>query len=499
MRRAEKEWVGDWPHLFGAGFFRLSSSPRKEEIFLLSLSKHGEFKPVTYKIFAAREEWLQDPIALFALLVGDQSGFLLESAEGPQKLARYTIIGWAGNEYVFNHGGRKELTKLLKKQRLPLLKELEPFYNGFVGCISFDLSYREEKHRLNNYPTKTDLFGFPGAILLDPRYVVILDRQERLCKVVVNGAGGSDSLEEIIRKLENPWENQQPAHGQVGRYSVRARYSKFKFEQMVRQVKDYIAAGDVFQVVLSQPFYGPTQLAPLTVYRNLRQLNPSPYHYFLQLGGYHIIGSSPEMLVRVKGGQVETRPIAGTRPRGKNTEEDKRIAAELLGDDKERAEHLMLVDLGRNDIGRVARPGSVKLKDFYHIEKYSHVMHLVSSVQGQLAAEVDSIDAFWACFPAGTVSGAPKVRALEIIHELELEGRGLYAGAIGYFSAGGDLDTCIAIRTIVMNGQAAQVRVGAGIVADSDPEREYMETIHKGNAMFKALGWEVKFDDIDDR
>ncbi|AVX20388.1 MULTISPECIES: anthranilate synthase component I family protein [Carboxydocella] len=447
-----------------------------------------------YRIIAAQDHWLQDPSLIFEQLVGSGTGFLLESSEGPQKLARYTIIGWDGEEYIFADD-REELSKLLKKNKFPLLKELEPFYNGFVGCISFDMAYREKEHRLNECGRKKDIFQFPGAILLRPRNVIILDRQEKQCKVIVNSPGLNREVEEIIKQLKQiqavalSKDKQNPTI-----QPAKALYAKADFLNMVEKAKDYISAGDIFQVVLSQPFYGLTTRQPLDVYRDLRNFNPSPYHYYLQMGDYQIIGSSPEMLVRVKDGWIETRPIAGTRPRGRTDVEDSKIAAELLGDEKERAEHLMLVDLGRNDIGKVARSGTVRLKDFYKIEKYSHVMHLVSSVHGELGDEYDSVDAFWSCFPAGTVSGAPKVRALEIINELEADGRGLYAGAIGYFSSAGDIDTCIAIRTIVMQKNQAQVRVGAGIVADSDPEREYWETIHKGNAMFKALGWEVKIE-----
>jgi anthranilate synthase component 1 len=256
---------------------------------------------------------------------------------------------------------------------------------------------------------------------------------------------------------------------------------------MVRIAKEYIAAGDVYQVVLSQRFEAEIAVDPFTVYRALRHVNPSPYMYFIRMGGVSIVGSSPEMLVRVEGARVETHPIAGTRPRGRSVEEDQRLAEELKRNEKERAEHVMLVDLGRNDLGRVCEYGSVRVPQFMGLERYSHVMHLVSIVEGRLAEDRDRLDALASAFPAGTVSGAPKVRAMEIIAELEHEPRGIYAGAIGYLDFAGNLDFCIAIRTVIITGRTACIQAGAGIVADSNPAAEYEETHDKAKAMLRAV------------
>jgi anthranilate synthase component 1 len=269
--------------------------------------------------------------------------------------------------------------------------------------------------------------------------------------------------------------------------SIRSNVSKGRFLQQVRRAKDYIRAGDIFQVVLSQRLETTVRAKAFDIYRALRRVNPAPYLFFLQMGEDAVLGSSPEMLVKITGEEVEYRPIAGTRPRGANVAEDQRLEKELLSDEKERAEHIMLVDLGRNDVGRVSRYGTVRVPDLMFVERYSHVMHLVSSVRGKLRDDTDAWDAFWACFPAGTVTGAPKVRAMQIISELEPTRRGLYAGSVLYFDLSGNLNSCIAIRSIVVRHGTATVQVGAGIVADSVPEREFEETMNKGRAMLRAI------------
>ena len=269
--------------------------------------------------------------------------------------------------------------------------------------------------------------------------------------------------------------------------------AKKRFFGMVEKAKEYILAGDIFQVVLSQRFQVPFELPPFALYRALRRLNPSPFLFFLDFGGFSVVGSSPEVLVRVRDGKVTIRPIAGTRPRGKTTAEDKALAAELLADPKELAEHLMLLDLGRNDVGRVAEVGSVEVTEQMNIENYSHVMHIVSNVEGTLDAKFDAMEALFAGFPAGTVSGAPKVRAMEIIDELEPERRGVYAGCIGYFGADGEMDTCIALRTAVVKDGTMYVQAGGGIVADSDPEAEFQESRNKARALIRAAEEAVKF------
>jgi anthranilate synthase component 1 len=272
-----------------------------------------------------------------------------------------------------------------------------------------------------------------------------------------------------------------------GELEVRSSYTRQGFEEHVRRAKEHIAAGDIYQVVLSQRFEADVTVDPFTVYRALRHVNPSPYMYFIRMGGVSVVGSSPEMLVRVEGSRVETHPIAGTRPRGRNAEEDMRLGEELKRNEKERAEHVMLVDLGRNDVGRVCKYGSVRVPQFMGLERFSHVMHLTSIVEGQLADDRDRLDALVSCFPAGTVSGAPKVRAMQIIRELEPIPRGLYAGAVGYVDFAGNLDFCIAIRTIIMSNGKAFAQAGAGIVIDSNPTAEYEETRDKARALLKAL------------
>jgi anthranilate synthase component 1 len=291
-----------------------------------------------------------------------------------------------------------------------------------------------------------------------------------------------DFLErELRRDLSHP-------HAKAGKsIEVKSNIPRERFLEMVKTAKEYIAAGDIYQVVLSQRFEAEITADPFTVYRALRHVNPSPYMYFLRMGKVSIVGSSPEMLVRVEGGMAQTHPIAGTRPRGKSDEEDTRLAEELKRNEKERSEHVMLVDLGRNDLGRVSQFGTVRVPQFMGLEKYSHVMHLVSIVEGKLADDQDRLDALVACFPAGTVSGAPKVRAMEIIAELEPDRRGIYAGAVGYLDFAGNLDFCITIRTLVITGDRAMVQAGAGIVADSNPSAEYQETQDKARALIRAL------------
>ena len=298
-------------------------------------------------------------------------------------------------------------------------------------------------------------------------------------------------IHRIQEILQEPLARRKPTGDfparRVARAPVRSNFHKREFLRAVRQAKEHIRAGDVFQVVLSQRLQTRITVEPFEVYRALRRVNPSPYLFFLQLGADSILGSSPEMLVKVDGEEVEYRPIAGTRPRGKNPKEDAELERQLAADEKERAEHVMLVDLGRNDVGRVCRFGTVRVPELMFVERYSHVMHLVSSIRGKLRPEVDAWDAFWACFPAGTVTGAPKVRAMQIISDLEPTRRGVYAGSVLYLDFSGNLNSCISIRTMVIRNHRAYIQVGAGIVADSVPEREYQETLNKGQALLKAI------------
>jgi anthranilate synthase component 1 len=320
--------------------------------------------------------------------------------------------------------------------------------------------------------------------------------QHRILIIANARVTGNDDLESLYgfacakiqfleRELERGLSHPQP--GTPSALDIRSNHTREQFEAQVRAAKEYIAAGDIYQVVLSQRFEADVAVDPFTVYRALRHVNPSPYMYFIRMGGVSVVGSSPEMLVRVEGTRVETHPIAGTRPRGRTSEDDVRLGEELKRNEKERAEHVMLVDLGRNDVGRVAERGSVHVDSFMHVERYSHVMHIVSNVTGRLDPSKTSFDVLRACFPAGTVSGAPKIRAMEIIDELEPTRRGPYAGAVGYFSFSGNMDMCINIRTVVLKKHQAYIQAGAGIVADSNPEHEYEETCNKARAMMKAV------------
>jgi len=344
-----------------------------------------------------------------------------------------------------------------------------------------------------------DPIGIPDAVLVRPTIIVVFDavkdsitivtpvRPEKNVDARAALARAVERLARVVESLDRPL-NKSLSEQDTGPIDAPAKSNTTpdEFKSMVRKAKEYIAAGDAFQVVLAQRFEAPFTLPPFSLYRALRRTNPSPYLYFLDFGQFAVAGSSPEILVKVSGGVVTIRPIAGTRPRGATPHEDKALEEELLADPKERAEHLMLLDLGRNDVGRVAAIGTVNVTDQFFIERYSHVMHIVSNVEGKLAGNRDALDALVAGFPAGTVSGAPKVRAMQIIDELEKEKRGLYAGCVGYFSAAGEMDTCIVLRTALVKDGKMYVQAGAGIVADSDPDFEQQECINKAKALFRA-------------
>lgn len=461
----------------------------------------------------------ETPIRLFQHFAKEDHAFLLESVEGGAKWARYSFIGTdpfmmlygKNGEMVLEHKGEKQRLgdkpiELLKAQlrsfRSPSIPGLPPFTGGAIGFFGYDLLQYYEKlpaHRIDDLNMNDMQFMFCDQ-------VIVFDHFKQQLQIVGNvhiaeGATDTDiakSYEAAIAKIEATIERlQHPVTIPVTTGSsvevdyelgdIQSNVTKEQFITNIEQAKQYIRAGDIFQVVLSQRFSIETDIDPLHVYRVLRTMNPSPYMYYLKMGEEVIVGTSPEALVKVNGDRVETRPIAGTRPRGKTPEEDKALEAELLADEKERAEHLMLVDLGRNDIGRVSEFGTVKCDSFMEIERYSHVMHIVSNVSGKLHKDKDFFDAFVSCLPAGTVSGAPKLRAMEIISELENEARGAYAGAIGYLGFGGSMDTCITIRTIIFKHGKAYVQAGAGIVWDSVPESEYMETVNKAKGMLKAI------------
>ncbi|HDQ05473.1 MAG TPA: anthranilate synthase component I [Candidatus Bathyarchaeota archaeon] len=418
--------------------------------------------------------------------------YILESIEGPKKLSQYSFIGFdptltitiKNREAVIHNKRtgeeeRKQVSEPLAVIQETLRKQLDikdkRFIGGAVGYISYDAVRCWEKLPQNalddqNFPD-VEVGVFDDGIVYDHRN-----------KHVFYYHLNENRLPEIDELLQEPEEHEGLSHKHL-----KVNISKERFENAVEKAKEYVTAGDVFQVVLSKRYDFQIRGNMISFYHNLRDINPSPYMYFLKCGKHQIVGSSPEMLVRVENRVVETFPIAGTRPHVKNPAENKRLTKELLADPKERAEHVMLVDLGRNDIGKVSKFGSVHLPEFMKVHQYSHVQHIVSRVVGDLRDECDCYDALRAVFPAGTVSGAPKVRAMEIIEELEPTTRGPYAGAVGYFSYNGNADFAITIRTLVVNGDEAHIQVGAGIVADSDPEKEWFETEHKAQALIKAL------------
>lgn len=480
------------------------------------LAGHGNITPVYREIMAD----LETPVLAFLKVCRDEpNSFLLESVEGGEHLARYSFMGTdpylilrldKGVAQARQKGGYKQtiaykdplevIASYLKAYKLvepqAVLKELPRFYGGAVGYFAYEnVGYFERLPKPNNDP-----LSLPEGIFVFTDTVLVFDHLKRKIKVVSHVhldtgdvatayAEATARIEQIVSRLSQavPMELLQgKAEGGVSGFAT-SNVTREQYEQMVVKGKEYIAAGDIIQFVPSQRLSRPTDAKPINLYRALRAVNPSPYMYYLHLGECHVIGASPESLVQVEDGKVSTHPIAGTRPRGQNAEEDVRLAAELSADEKERAEHVMLVDLGRNDIGRVSRAGTVRVTKLMEVENYSHVIHLVSHVEGQLKPELSCYDALRACFPAGTVSGAPKIRAMEIIAELEQDIRGLYAGAVGYFSYGGNMDTAIAIRTIMLKDNVAHIQAGAGIVADSVPATEYEETINKARALLRAI------------
>jgi anthranilate synthase component I len=468
---------------------------------------------------------LETPVsAMLKLAHAQPMSFLLESVEGGAVRGRYSIIGFApdliwrarGDEAEVNRnpardadkfepceGGTLEaLRALLDESRIDLPASLPPMALGIFGYMGYDTVRLIEKLPEPN----PDPIGIPDALLIRPTVMVIFDavkdeltivtpvRPQKRQSAKAAYARATERLSQVVDALDKPLTHSSAPNGAALEMPNRvSNTTPEEYEAMVGRAKEYIAAGDIFQVVLSQRFSSPFDLPPFSLYRALRRTNPSPFLYYLNFGEFAVAGSSPEILVRVRDGQVTIRPIAGTRRRGETPEEDKRLAEELLADEKERAEHLMLLDLGRNDVGRVAKIGTVRVTDSFFLEHYSHVMHIVSNVVGELAGEHDAVDALMAGFPAGTVSGAPKVRAMEIIDELEKEKRGLYAGCVGYFSAAGEMDTCIVLRTSLIKDGVMHVQAGAGIVADSVPASEQRECEVKAMALFRAAEEAVRF------
>lgn len=460
---------------------------------------------------------LETPVSLYCKLVGDEPGFMLESAETSKNFGRYSFIGAepfltlrayrdklllvdaAGGESVIEQAPLSGLQEVLDRFSFAALPDLPPFSGGAVGYLCFEAMATWE--RIRGMKIEPDLLL--GEYLCC-RLLVAMDHLTHSARLIYLSepdsaadcaaayAAAADRLRHYAEKLQHPLvlpAELPPAADSAGTVVSDAPIRQSYMSQVVK-AKEYIAAGDIFQVVLSHPFRRSLREHPFALYRRLRRINPSPYMFYLNFGRRQLVGASPEMLVKLQDGQVFTCPIAGTRPRGKDRAEDEKLAVELLVDEKERAEHSMLVDLGRNDIGRISLPGTVKLTKMMEVEYFSHVMHIVSEVSGQLDPRFTPTKVLAACFPAGTVSGAPKIRAMEIINELESEKRGPYAGAVGYFDFRGNLDTCITIRTFSIADQEVTIQTGAGIVADSVPETEYQEIRHKAKALFQVLGGE---------
>jgi anthranilate synthase component 1 len=461
---------------------------------------------------------LETPVSAFLKLGGGKPmSFLLESVEGGDTRGRHSIIGvepdliWRANgaRAEVNPNARSKpdafvacpepplqaLRTLITESRIELPDSLPPMAAGVFGYLGYDMVRLMEKLPEPN----PDPIGIPDAVLVRPTIVVVFDAVKDSITVVTpvrpeNGVDAKTALARAVERLSRIVESlDRPLDKSLSDYdegpldvTPRSNTSPAEYKAMVAKAKDYITAGDAFQIVLAQRFEAPFTLPPFSLYRALRRTNPSPYLYFLDFGTFAVAGSSPEILVKVSGDLVTIRPIAGTRPRGATPHEDKALEVELLADPKERAEHLMLLDLGRNDVGRVAEIGSVTVTDQFFVERYSHVMHIVSNVEGKLGAGHDALDALAAGFPAGTVSGAPKMRAMQIIDELEKEKRGLYAGCVGYFSAAGETDTCIVLRTALVKDGKMYVQAGAGIVADSNPDFEQQECVNKAKALFRA-------------
>ncbi len=467
---------------------------------------------------------LLTPVAAFLKLAhGQANSFLLESVEGGAARGRYSIIGMAPDLVWRCRDGRAEINRdalaaphafvaqggaplealraLLGETRLSVPAGLPPMIGGLVGYLGYDMVRQMERLPEKN----VDVLGLPEAVMLRPTLFAVFDtvRDELTLAAPVWPQAGVDAaaaravgearLDAARAALARPMAVAAPAVVLPKQPEPRSNMSRAQFEAMVVRMQEYIAAGDVFQAVPSQRFSVPFALPPFSLYRALRRINPAPFLSFLDFGEFAVVGASPEVLVRLRDGVVTIRPLAGTRPRGETPEEDAALEADLLSDPKERAEHLMLVDLGRNDVGRVAKIGTVRVTQSFAVERFSHVMHISSTVEGQVRPGVDAVEALVAGFPAGTLTGAPKIRAMQIIEELEPVRRGIYAGCIGYFAPDGTMDTCIGLRTAVVKDGVMHVQAGGGVVADSTPAGEFEETRQKSRALFRAAEEAVRF------
>ncbi len=475
-------------------------------------AKKGNLIPVYREILADRDT----PVSAFQKIDDGRHSFLLESMEGGEKWARYSFLGTrpsvivtsSGRQVMVIRNGKKSkqtfdrdplevIKKVLSEYQAVPDPSLPRFFGGAVGFMGYDIvGFFEE------LPAREKAgLDIPDVFFMITDTLVVFDNITHMIKVVSNahvkGKSAAAAYKEatakinaLVRKLKAGGTGQ--GAGRRGKsksreHSLTSNFTKPQYEQAVLKAKEYIKAGDIFQVVPSQRFETKINVEPYEIYRALRLINPSPYMYFLRCGDTTVVGASPEVMVRLEDGRIDLRPIAGTRRRGSTEEEDRALAEELLADPKERAEHIMLVDLGRNDVGRVSEAGSVNVSELMVIERYSHVMHIVSNVRGRLSGGKDAYDVIRGCFPAGTVSGAPKIRAMEIIDEMEPTRRGPYAGAVGYFGFSGNMDTCITIRTLVIRKGVAYIQAGGGVVADSDPAAEYQETVNKAKAMMRAV------------
>jgi len=455
---------------------------------------------------------LLTPVSAFlAIAANEPDAFLLESIERGEQIGRYTFLGARpylqvrarGENVQLQRGRAREqregsilsiLKELLRQHRPATFAGLPRFSAGAVGYFAYDTVRQLE--RIGEH-SKDDL-SLPDCVLMFFDRVLAFDHLRHQIHIIASADVSRESprkaydravadIDILEKKLARGLRWEKSGKQIDSKLKVHAGTSRSRFMKSVERAKEYIAAGDIYQVVLSQRLDFAPEVAPFDIYRALRTVNPSPYMYFLRMGDTHVLGSSPEMLVRVTGSKLEYRPIAGTHPRGRDEAEDSRLEKEMLADEKERAEHVMLVDLGRNDLGRVSEYGSVKVRDLMYVERYSHVMHIVSALEGKLREGLDALDAFAACFPAGTLSGAPKVRAMQIIEELEPVRRGIYGGSVLNADFAGNLDSCIAIRTMLMQGKRAYLQAGAGIVADSDPAKEFQEAMNKAQAVLRAV------------
>lgn len=476
----------------------------------VALSQHGNLIPLVAEMHF---DW-ETPISAFRKIGDGKYSFLLESVEGGEKWGRYSFLS-SNPLFIFRSLGEKfeilQEEKIITKGKCPdplqalqnFLARFRPvhyehlprFFGGAVGYLSYDLVRRFERISEILAPS----FPTHDSFLMITSTLLAFDNVRQKILIIANAFVDEETapqeaykkaekqIFELMTKLRQPLNRKFNRQQKISSPPLSSNLSQNEFSKKVKKAKEYIHAGDIIQVVLSQRFTTELGADPFDVYRALRSLNPSPYMFYLQMADTIFLGTSPEVMVRLEGRKIELRPLAGTRPRGKTKEEDLFLEKELLADEKEKAEHIMLVDLGRNDVGRVAEIGTVEVTELMGIERYSHVMHIVSHVRGLLQPGKNAFDVFRAAFPAGTVSGAPKIRAMEIIEELEPTRRGPYAGAVGYFSFSGNLDTCIAIRSILVKDGQAHIQTGAGIVADSDPQKEYEETINKAQALFRAI------------